>query len=247
MARRSKGSTIRSKKDIQDKIKKEKFNSDIHLAKPVTAKNNKQREFLKAIVSKQVVVFNAPAGVGKSYLTMCMVTDWLISGVYDKVLISRPSIGMGKTLGLLPGDLDMKYTPYLLPLIEVIKNRYGGGFYESCLNNGIIEFMPLEYLRGRSIDQIVVLDEGQNTTPEEMYSIITRMGENGKLIIIGDPSQNDLKGGNGITWICDFIQNHPHLKKHIKIVTATSDDIVRSGLCKTMVKAREKDICRDLK
>jgi phosphate starvation-inducible protein PhoH and related proteins len=97
---------------------------------PVTAKNTKQAEFLSALKTHQVIVFTAPAGVGKSFLTMCEVTDWLKKGLYDKIILSRPSVGMGNTIGLLKGGLVEKYTPFLLPMIDVIKERYGTGFYE---------------------------------------------------------------------------------------------------------------------
>ena len=237
-------STVRrtklDKKETQGRVVKEKFQNENYLAQPVQAKNKTQKKFLHAINNKKVIVFNAPAGVGKSYITMSEVTDWIKRGEYDKVMLCRPSIGMGKSLGLLPGSLEEKYTPYLLPLLDVVKSRYGSGFYESSVKNGTIEFCPLEFIRGRSFECVVVLDEGQNTTPEEMYTFLTRVGEEGKLIIIGDPTQNDLKVKNGITWLCEFIEDNPSLKEDIAVITATSDDIVRSGLCKKVVKAKEK-------
>jgi len=230
----------KKRKEEKGKQRKDKYTTESSLAPPLIAKNEKQREFLKATNSKQVVLFNAPAGVGKSYLTMGVVTDWLKKGIYDKVILTRPSVGMGKTLGLLPGDLADKFTPYLLPLIDAIKGRYGEGFYNNSLSNGTIEFSPLEYIRGRSFSEVVVLDEAQNVTPSEMYTILTRIEEEGKLIIIGDPTQNDLRGENGIEWLNRFVNTNPELRQDIKIVTASSDDIVRSGLCKKMVKCKEK-------
>lgn len=208
---------------------------------PVQAKNDVQREFLRALNNKQVIVFSAPAGCGKSFLTMSMVTDWLKKGTYNKLMMSRPSVGMGRTLGLVPGDIRQKYELYLLPMIDVIKGRYGFGFYESSIGNGTIELAPLEYIRGRSIDELVVLDESQNVTPEEMYTMITRIGETGKLIILGDPTQRDLNGEDGITWLKKFVSRHK-LYEHFAFIEATSEDIVRSGLCKDIVQAREWDI-----
>lgn len=207
---------------------------------PITAKNEVQREFLQSLKNFQVSVFIAPAGVGKSILTMSECTDWLKKGIYDKLILTRPSVGMGNTLGLLKGGLREKYEPFLLPLIDVISERYGKNFYENSLNNGTIEMLPLEYARGRSLNCCVVLEEAQNTTPDQMYTMLTRMGE-GKLIIIGDPTQTDIKGMNGLEWLDDFVYANPELEEYINITYATSDDIVRSGLCKLMVKAKERE------
>ena len=226
-------------KEAQGRVVREDERS--YVKPPIQAKNDVQREFLNALNNKQVIVFSAPAGCGKSFLTMSTVTDWLKKGTYNKLLISRPSIGMGKTLGLVPGDLRQKYELYLLPMIDVIKQRYGHGFYESSVGNGTIELAPLEYIRGRSIDELVVLDESQNCLPEEMYTMITRVAEGGKLIILGDPTQRDLKGEDGITWLKGFVERHK-LYEHFAFIEASSDDIVRSGLCKDIVKAREWDV-----
>ena len=232
----------RERREITGKVRQEKYIDERYLAPPVQAKNAVQRDFIRALNLKQVVVFSAPAGVGKSFITMSVVTDWLKKGDFDSVKLTRPATGMGKTLGLLPGNLEEKYTPYLLPLIDVIRNRYGSGFYESSIHNKTIEMVPLEYIRGRSFSDVVVLDEAQNTTPDEMYTILTRVEEEGKLIIIGDPTQNDMRGQNGIDWLCDFIYDNPELESEVAIIKASSEDIVRSGLCKKVVQAKERSM-----
>lgn len=227
------------KKESMGKVIRDKFQEQ-YIAPPVQAKNEVQRDFLRALKDFQCVVFLAPAGNGKSFLTMSECSDWIKKGTFDKLIISRPSVGMGNTLGLIPGDLRMKYEPYLLPLIDVLRQRYGYGFYESSLHNGTIELMPLEYVRGRNIDQVAIVDEFQNCTPEEAYTMITRIADGGKLVLIGDPTQNDLRGKNALQWLPEFLEENPELAEHIKIIEATSDDIVRGGLCKMMVKAKEK-------
>lgn len=228
------------KKEEAGRTIKEKFIEEVK--PPVTAKNNKQKEFLAALANYDVIVFEAPAGVGKSYLTMSEVSDWLKKGLYDKCVISRPNISMGSSLGLLPGTISEKYEPYLLPLIDVMSNRYGRGWYDTAVKNGQIELLPLEYVRGRSFNCVVVVDEAQNCKPDEVYTILTRVGEGAKLIMIGDRTQHDLKGETGIQWLCKFVEEHSELSEHIKVIKATSDDIVRSGLCKTMVKAKERSL-----
>lgn len=225
-----------------EKGKEVRDDNHTYLKPPVHAKNPVQQQFLDALKTKSCIVFEAPAGVGKSYLTMSEVTDWLKKGVYDKCYLTRPAVGMGNTVGLIKGGLREKYEPYLLPLIDVITQRYGHGFYESSLNNGTIEFALLEYIRGRSIDQVVVLEEAQNTKPDEMYTMLTRIAEGGKLICIGDRTQNDIKGQNGIEWLVNFVRDNPELEEFVEVIRATSDDIVRGGLCKTVVKAKERQM-----
>lgn len=225
-----------------EKGKQVKDEDHTYLKPPVQAKNPVQQQFLDALKYKSCIVFEAPAGVGKSYLTMSEVTDWLKKGVYDKCYLTRPAVGMGNTVGLIKGGLREKYEPYLLPLIDIITQRYGHGFYESSLNNGTIEFALLEYIRGRSIDQVVVLEEAQNSKPDEMYTMLTRISDGGKLICIGDRTQNDIKGQNGIEWLVNFVKENPELEEFVEVIRATSDDIVRGGLCKTVVKAKERQM-----
>lgn len=209
---------------------------------PVQAKNDTQREFLSSMKDYDVVAFIAPAGCGKSFLTMSEVSDWLKKGFYDKIVLSRAVIPMGRSLGMLPSTLQQKFEPYLMPLLEVIWNRYGKGFYENCLHDGTIELLAPEYARGRSISDIMVIDEAQSLHPTELYTMITRMQEGSKLFLLGDTAQSDIRGENGLQWLESFVEKNPELTRHIKIIKATSDEIVRGGLCKAMVKAKEREV-----
>lgn len=224
----------------EKRIEKEKFAHEVK--PPVQAKNTIQKEFLAALKKYDVVVFSAPAGVGKTYLTMSEVSDWLKKGEVRKVVLTRPAIPMGRSIGLVPGTVREKYELYLQPLLNVLWDRYGKNYYENCLSLGNIVIMPPEYVRGHSVDGVMILDEAQSFHPEEIYTLLTRVEEGGKLILIGDPTQNDLRGQNGIDWLCDFVEKNPELEDHIKIIEATSDDIVRGGLCKAVVKAKEKEV-----
>lgn len=207
---------------------------------PIQAKNEFQKKVLKSMRNKQVVVLIAPAGVGKSYLTMGQAADWFVNGDIDKITIARTAVGMGKTHGYLKGDLESKYTPFLMPLIDVFTKRYGKGKYETALAAGNLEMIATEHLRGRNIEGVAILDEAQNTTPEEMYSIITRLTEDGKLFILGDPTQTDIKQKNGLDWLEEFVTRHG-LDEYIEILRAASDNIVRGGLCKAFVQAKERE------
>lgn len=228
------------KKEESGRYINPKFDKEVK--PPVQAKTTVQKEFLTALANYPVVVLSAPAGVGKSFVTMSEVSDWLKKGTYNKCVLTRPAVGMGNSIGLLKGDMRSKFEMYLLPLVEVIKERYGTGWYENCLSDGTITMLPMEYARGMSISDVFVCEEMQNSKPDEMYTLITRLAEGGKLICIGDPNQNDLKGKNGIEWLCDFVESNPELSEYIKVIKATSDDIVRSGLCKAMVKAKENKV-----
>ena len=227
-----------AKKESSGRVIDDKFDNKI--ATPVQAKNAIQKEFLSALKTHQVIVFQAPAGCGKSFLTMCEVTDWYKKGLINKIMLSRPAVGMGNTIGLLKGGIEEKYSPLLLPLLDVICSRYGNGFYQNSLSKGSIEMVPLEYIRGRNIEDVAIVDEFQNCTPDEAYTMITRVAEGGKLILLGDPTQNDLRGENAMQWLPKFVAQNPELKEFIKVVEATSEDIVRGGLCKLMVKAKER-------
>lgn len=227
------------KKEEKGRVIKEKFQDEIK--PPAQAKTPIQKEFLAALREYDVVVFSAPAGCGKSYLTMCEASDWLKKGYYNKITLSRAVIPMGRSLGMLPNSLQQKFEPYLMPLLEVLWNRYGKGFYENALHDGTIELLAPEYARGRSVADIMIIDEVQSMAPDELYTMLTRVEEGAKLILIGDPNQSDIKGKNGIDWLCEFVEKNPELSTHIKVIKATSDDIVRGGLCKAMVKAKEKE------
>lgn len=209
---------------------------------PVQAMTEVQKEFLAAMKEYDVVAFIAPAGVGKSFLTMSEVTDWLKKGFINKITLSRAVIPMGRSLGMLPSTLQQKFEPYLMPMIEVIWNRYGKGFYENCIHDGTLELLAPEYSRGRSIADVMVIDESQSLHADELYTMITRMQSGSRLYLLGDNRQSDIRGENGLEWLERFVNENPELTKHIKIIKATSDDIVRGGLCKAMVKAKEKEL-----
>lgn len=234
----------KSKKKHQehDRIIQEKFLEERNKKPPLQAKNPRQQIVIDSLKTKQVVVVNAPAGFGKTHLITTFASDALMQGRSDKLILSRPSVGMGKnTIGLLKGTMRDKFEPYLMPILEVFWERWGRGAYETGLSNGSIEFAPLEYLRGRNFKGVTIIDEAQLVTPSEMYTILTRLHQDGKLYLIGDSTQNDLKGLSGIDWLIDFIARHG-LEDQVAVIKATSDDIVRGSFCKAVVKGAERDI-----
>lgn len=209
--------------------------------KRVVPANEFQSDLLRATEVADAIFVDAPAGCGKTFVVMSCVSDWLKKNEIKKIILTRPSVGMGNSLGMLKGSLREKFEPYLMPMVDVLVDRYGREFYETQLNNHNIEFVPLEYIRGRSFDNAVIIcDESQNTTPDEAYSIMTRLGQNSKIFFLGDHTQNDLRGKTGLEWAIDFIDRHS-LFDFAAIVEGESDDIVRSGFCKAVVQAKELD------
>jgi phosphate starvation-inducible PhoH-like protein len=219
---------------------KEKFLEQRKEVKPVQAKNDFQKKVFRALATKQVLVISSPAGTGKSFLTMTAASDALMKGETDKIFLARPAVGMGNSLGMLKGTLREKYEPYLMPLIEVLIDRYGRGVYETGLNNGTIELTPFEYLRGRNLNGWAIVDECQCCSASELYSVLTRITEGGKLILLGDKTQSDINGLDGMSWLHDFVHRH-NLYDTVEFIEGSSDDIVRSNFVKAIVKAKEAD------
>lgn len=218
-----------------------KFDEERKRVEPIQAKNEFQKKVLRAVKTKQIVVVKAPAGSGKTFLTMGQAADWLVNGDIDKITLTRPAVDMGKGIGWLKGGLDDKFDVYLAPMIEVFSMRHGMGKFETALHAGNIEKVPLSFMRGRNIRGVGIVDEAQNMTKDEMFALITRVTEDGKLFIIGDPVQTDLKQESGLVWLYNFVQKHD-LHDYIEIIEGTSDDIVRGGLCKAFVKAMESEV-----
>lgn len=240
--RQSKQDRRAAKRELGRKVTRH-AEEEIQLARAIYPRTDFQRELMTAINEKDGVFVDSPAGTGKTFVVMSTVIDWLKSGKIKKVILSRPTVGMGNSLGLLPGDIREKFEPYLAALVQVVKDRYGVGYYETQLSNKNIEFVPLEYIRGRSFENsIVIIDEFQNTTEDDAYTIITRLGEGSKIFCLGDVTQNDMRGReSGLDWAIDFIQRH-NLEYLMDFVEGDSDDIVRSAICKAVVKARELDL-----
>ena len=236
----------RSKQDVSDDrwAKKEQTGKKVtdHEERlvPVTPLNSFQAKLQTALRTKKVIVVEAPAGTGKSFVTMSYASDMLKNGDTDKLVIARPNVLMGNTIGMLPGDINEKMEPLVYPLIEVLVDRHGKGFYESQLKRGNIELLPLEYARGRNLRCITIIDEAQNVLPSEAYTLLTRIATGGQLILIGDSTQNDHGGETGLQFI-SWLLNKYQLTQDAAILRATSKDIVRDDFVKQVVMAMEEE------
>ena len=161
--------------------------------KPIRAKTIGQREYIRAIRHHDLVFGIGPAGTGKTYLAVVMATQALKNGHVKRIILTRPAVEAGESLGFLPGDLKEKVDPYLRPLYDALHDIYGAEQTQRLIERGTIEIAPLAYMRGRTLDDaFVILDEAQNTTHAQMKMFLTRLGFGSKMVITGDKTQIDL-------------------------------------------------------
>ena len=202
----------------------------------VTPKTPTQKSYIDAIESYDIVIGIGPAGTGKTYLAMAMAVNAFKKGLVRRIILTRPAIEAGENLGFLPGDMVEKVLPYLRPLYDALYDMMEPKEVESSTEKGIIEVAPLAYMRGRTLnDAFVILDEAQNSTPEQMKMFLTRLGFDSKAVITGDVTQSDLRDGepNGL------VDAERVLKDigAIKFIHLTGKDVVRHELVQKIIEA----------
>lgn len=207
----------------------------------VTPKTKGQIEYLEAIKKYDIVFGIGPAGTGKTYLAMAMAVNALKKGLVRRVILTRPAVEAGENLGFLPGELEQKIMPYLRPLYDALYEMLEPDMVEQYSEQGTIEIAPLAFMRGRTFNEsFVILDEAQNTTPEQMKMFLTRMGFDSKTVITGDITQSDLPGGKPI----GLVEAENILKsiEEIKFVHLTGEDTVRHELVQKISEAYDRNI-----
>lgn len=213
------------------------------LGKTVWPKTKVQKEFISSLFSSQLIFASGPAGSGKTFLSVAFALEEVFSGRRNKIVLTRPVVEAGESLGFLPGDLSQKLNPYLRPLYDAMDNLLNPQQIKRLEENGTIEIAPLAYMRGRSLNNsVVILDEAQNTTKGQMKMFLTRIGESSTAIVNGDPTQIDLpkKNESGFTEAIEILDGIEGLS----VVRFTHRDTVRSRLVRDIVKAyslEEKD------
>lgn len=208
--------------------------------KPIRVKTLGQRHYIQAIRKRDIVFGIGPAGTGKTYLAVVMAVMALKKGRVHKIVLTRPAVEAGENLGFLPGDLREKVDPYLRPLYDALYDVLGTENVHKSMERGIIEVAPLAYMRGRTLeDAFVILDEAQNTTPEQMKMFLTRLGFGSKMVITGDITQIDLPRGklSGLNEALRILQNI----KEISFVFLTEQDVVRHHLVQKIISAYAAD------
>lgn len=198
--------------------------------KPLT---DAQLRYDKAIFSSIITIGLGPAGTGKTWWATSRAAEQLRDGGIDKLIITRPAVEAGESLGFLPGELEEKYSPYVRPVRQALEETLGSGPVEYMMRSGQIEIAPLAFLRGMTFKNCwVILDEAQNTTPLQMKLFLTRIGENCKAIVNGDGTQQDIPGASGLK---DAVERFADLRG-VSVIGFGVEDVVRSGICQRIVE-----------
>jgi phosphate starvation-inducible PhoH-like protein len=207
--------------------------------KPIKSKTYGQKKYIEAVRRNTIVFCIGPAGTGKTFLAVAMAVKAFREKQASRIILTRPAVEAGERLGFLPGDLQNKVDPYLRPLYDALYQIMGPETYLSNLEKGIIEVAPLAYMRGRTLDDsFIILDEAQNTTPEQMKMFLTRIGTGSKAIVTGDITQIDLPGDkkSGLVEVQKILSD----VEGINFVYLSGRDVIRHELVQRIIKAYEK-------
>lgn len=205
--------------------------------KPIEGKTETQKRYINAIKNFKLIFATGSAGTGKTWLATALAAQALLNDRTEGIILTRPAVEAGESLGFLPGEIEEKFEPYLQPFKQVLYERLGKGKAEYMIKAGKIKAIPLAYLRGMTLRNcFVILDEAQNTSPTQMKMFLTRIGENCTVVVNGDTSQQDIRGESGLT---DAIERLSYIPS-VKIIEFKKEDIVRSGLVQEIVEAYEK-------
>lgn len=240
-------STRKSKIDSgQPRVIKDKFleeREESIKAKPLVPMNAKQREYIRLLQEKSVVISTGYAGSSKTYIPTVMAADLLKTGKISKIIVTRPAVSSSKSIGYFKGSDVEKMSVWLNSVIPVFKERLGAAGLDIAIAAKNIEFVPLEVIKGMSInDAWVLAEESSDLTKDEVVKLITRMGRNSKLVLSGDIRQAELKGDLGLKWVADFVNRHRNLQENFGFVDfGDVNDIVRSDAVKQFIVALVRD------
>lgn len=204
---------------------------------PFRARNSSQQQYINAINTHMLSFGIGPAGTGKSYCAGALAAEALESGRIERIILTRPAVESGESLGFLPGDLDQKFSVYIDAFRDILNERLGAGTVDYCLRHGRIVAAPLAFMRGKTFNSktFVILDEAQNTSPAQMKMFLTRIGEDCRVVINGDIQQSDIRGPNGLE---DAVNRLGHLP-NVYVHEFARKDIVRSGLVRDILDCYE--------
>jgi phosphate starvation-inducible PhoH-like protein len=207
--------------------------------RPVKPKTLGQRKYTQAIEDNTITFGVGPAGTGKTYLAVAMAVTAFRAKEVNRIILTRPAVEAGENLGFLPGDLQSKVDPYLRPLYDALFDMLGAENFQRYQERGAIEVAPLAYMRGRTLDDsFIILDEAQNTTPEQMKMFLTRLGFRSKMVVTGDITQIDLPDGkrSGLKTVLNILRD----VDDIEIIQFGKKDVVRHKLVQDIINAYEK-------
>ena len=202
---------------------------------PILPRNPNQKAYVDALKTSNQVIALGPSGTGKTWIPVTFACNLLLGRKIDKIILTRPAVSVGKSLGSLPGDMNEKYGPWLSPLLTTMEEQLGKNKVDTDIKNGNIRMAPLEYMRGSSFnDAFVICDEAQNLTVEEFKMLATRIGENCTFVLSGDIRQSDIKQQSGLSKAIHLAKKY---QMDIPVIEFSVDDIVRSDVCKEWIKA----------
>ena len=207
--------------------------------RPVKPKTVGQKRYCESIAKNTINFGVGPAGTGKTYLAVAMAVTAFRAKEVNRIILTRPAVEAGEKLGFLPGDLQSKVDPYLRPLYDALFDMLGAESFQRYQERGAIEVAPLAYMRGRTLDDsFIILDEAQNTTPEQMKMFLTRLGFNSKMVVTGDITQIDLPEGkrSGLVKVMDILKHVDDIEIH----KFSQKDVVRHRLVQDIIRAYEK-------
>ncbi len=200
--------------------------------------NQGQAEYIESLKNCACTIVLGVAGTGKTFLAASIAAQDLANREIGTIVISRPNVPTGKSLGAFPGTVEEKMEPWLMSITSTLKRQLGVGFYEHAIKTGAIQIQPVETIRGRSFDNSMLLfDESQQLDVDEVKAIVTRIGQNSRLVLMGDITQRD-NHGQGLEYITGLAERY---ELPVDVHEFDSDDIVRSEICKVFVKAFEAD------
>lgn len=207
--------------------------TSINTFKPIISRNHAQESYLDALKNQEIIIGTGPAGTGKTYISTSYAAEQLYYRKINKLILTRPNVEAGESMGFLPGTLEEKYQPYLYPFIETLEEKLGKTFTEYLIKTRVIEPIPIGFLRGRTFNNaIVILDEAQNATKEQFKLLLSRIGTQCKIVLEGDIDQVDIQS-SGLKDASHRLQGIPG----IQVVQFTQNDIVRSKMCKKIIEA----------
>jgi phosphate starvation-inducible PhoH-like protein len=207
--------------------------------KTIAPRTAMQAEYMRQLASKDIIFALGPAGTGKTYLAVAQAVSQLITGSVQRLILSRPAVEAGERLGFLPGDMKEKVDPYLRPLYDALYDCMPPEQVDRRIASGEIEIAPIAFMRGRTLsDAFVILDEAQNTTPEQMKMFLTRFGQGSRMVVCGDPKQVDIPGGHERSGLADAVGRLTGIEG-MAIVRFSAADVVRHPIVGRIVEAYE--------
>lgn len=218
-----------------DNTKYQSDNSEQKYRKNIRAQNESQQKMLDAIDEAPLVFAIGAAGTGKTYLAIAKAVEALDSGSVRRIILSRPAVEAGESLGFLPGDMEEKLSPYLRPLYDALCDRLSSKRLKALVAEGVIEIAPIAFMRGRTLNNAyIVIDEAQNCTYGQLKMLLTRLGWNSSMVVTGDPGQSDLLPG--LSGLSDVVEKLEGLE-NVRAIRFSRKDVVRHPLVAEMIEA----------